>query len=293
MEHSAPILFCNCSHAKIIPPTVKGQVLDALSRSGRQVEVVPDLCELSARQDPRMKRFAEAGGLKVIACFPRAVKWLFHAAGAPLTNGDVEVLNMRAERAEDIVSRLLADDAPGTAAEAPATTNEPDGHPSNGWVPWFPVIDYDRCANCKQCLSFCLFGVYGLDGDGRVQVQKPASCKTGCPACARVCPNVAIIFPKHEQGPINGDEVSEEDASREPTKVDVPALIDGNVTESLRQRSRQVQQELGIPDEVLASLTGPAGVGAKSGTTVTDGNPAEAPPVEDEAPTPSTDEWGI
>ena len=31
------------------------------------------------------------------------------------------------------------------------------------WKPWFPVIDYDRCTNCMQCLSFCLFGVYGVD----------------------------------------------------------------------------------------------------------------------------------
>src|SRR3954471_12554488 len=23
-----------------------------------------------------------------------------------------------------------------------------------GWKPWFPVIDYDRCTNCMQCLSF-------------------------------------------------------------------------------------------------------------------------------------------
>src|SRR2546422_3501427 len=31
------------------------------------------------------------------------------------------------------------------------------------WKPWFPVIDYDRCTNCMQCLSFCLFGVYGVE----------------------------------------------------------------------------------------------------------------------------------
>ena len=23
-----------------------------------------------------------------------------------------------------------------------------------GWKPWFPVIDYSRCTNCMQCLSF-------------------------------------------------------------------------------------------------------------------------------------------
>ena len=27
---------------------------------------------------------------------------------------------------------------------------------SMGMKPWFPVIDYDRCTNCMQCLSFCL-----------------------------------------------------------------------------------------------------------------------------------------
>src|SRR6266581_4822583 len=38
------------------------------------------------------------------------------------------------------------------------------------WKPWFPVIDYDRCTNCMQCLSFCLFGVYGVDEQHRTQV---------------------------------------------------------------------------------------------------------------------------
>src|SRR5258705_4583046 len=28
------------------------------------------------------------------------------------------------------------------------------------WKPWFPVIDYDRCTNCMQCLSICLFVGY-------------------------------------------------------------------------------------------------------------------------------------
>ena len=54
------------------------------------------------------------------------------------------------------------------------------------WVPWFPVIDYDRCTNCKQCLSFCLFGVFGADADDRIEVQNPDQCKTGCPACSRI-----------------------------------------------------------------------------------------------------------
>src|SRR5690606_37775305 len=66
------------------------------------------------------------------------------------------------------------------------------------WLPWFPVIDYDRCTNCMQCLSFCLFGVYGVDAGGRIQAQHQDQCKTNCPACSRVSPEAAIMFPKYK-----------------------------------------------------------------------------------------------
>ncbi|MHB1309053.1 MAG: 4Fe-4S dicluster domain-containing protein, partial [Limisphaerales bacterium] len=66
------------------------------------------------------------------------------------------------------------------------------------WTPWFPVIDGDRCTNCMQCLSFCLFGVYGVDEAKNIQVQNHDNCKTNCPACSRVCPEAAIIFPKYK-----------------------------------------------------------------------------------------------
>jgi Pyruvate/2-oxoacid:ferredoxin oxidoreductase delta subunit len=68
------------------------------------------------------------------------------------------------------------------------------------WKPWFPVIDYDRCTNCMQCLSFCLFGVYGVDEEQKIQVQNNDNCKTNCPACSRVCPEAAIMFPKYKAG---------------------------------------------------------------------------------------------
>ncbi|MEM8934556.1 MAG: ferredoxin family protein, partial [Acidobacteriota bacterium] len=66
------------------------------------------------------------------------------------------------------------------------------GEASGGWTPWFPVIDYDRCTNCMQCLSFCLFGVYDVDDNKTIDVAQPQRCKTHCPACSRVCPEVAI-----------------------------------------------------------------------------------------------------
>ncbi len=105
------------------------------------------------------------------------------------------------------------------------------------WKPWFPVIDYTRCTNCMQCLSFCLFDVYGVSDDNKIQVQNNDNCKTNCPACSRVCPEVAIMFPKYQGVPINGDEVNENDAKREKIKVDISSLLGGDIYSTLKDRS--------------------------------------------------------
>lgn len=69
---------------------------------------------------------------------------------------------------------------------------------------WYPVVDYSRCRNCLHCLNFCLFGVYQLDGAGRLWVKMPDACRDGCPACARLCPTGAIIFPMYADPLIAG-----------------------------------------------------------------------------------------
>ena len=69
---------------------------------------------------------------------------------------------------------------------------------------WYPVIDYSRCTNCMECVDFCLFGVYGVDDAGGVLVEQQDSCKKGCPACSRVCPANAIVFPGHKTPAIAG-----------------------------------------------------------------------------------------
>src|SRR5438477_2675203 len=119
-------------------------------------------------------------------------------------------------------------------AEAGAAQHE-------NWKPWFPVIDYDRCTNCMQCLSFCLFGVYGVDEGQKIQVQNNDNCKTNCPACSRVCPEAAIMFPKYKAGPINGDMVSAADLQREKMKIDISALLGGDVYQMLRDRTAKAQ----------------------------------------------------
>lgn len=69
---------------------------------------------------------------------------------------------------------------------------------------WYPVIDYSRCTNCMECIDFCLFGVYGVDALDRILVEEQDNCKKGCPACSRVCPENAIVFPVHKTPAIAG-----------------------------------------------------------------------------------------
>jgi len=258
-EHST-IVYCRCAYSDVVPAEVKQEVLRALRASGVAFEAVADLCELSARRDPAMKRIARAGAVKIAACYPRAVKWLFAAAGAALPGEGVEVLNMRVGSAEEIVRSLLGGGegtGPGREApsDAPARGEKAGESPLEApeWIPWFPVIDYDRCRNCKQCMSFCLFGVYEASADETVKVVNPANCKTNCPACARICPEVAIIFPKYKAGPINGDEVRAEDLRRQNVKVDVASLLKGDVYETLRNRGKDARSpQAGEMDEQKA-----------------------------------------
>ena len=76
-----------------------------------------------------------------------------------------------------------------------------DEHPGRRW---YPVIDFSRCTNCMECIDFCLFGVYGVDTVETIVVEQPDNCRKGCPACSRVCPQNAIIFPQHKTPAIAG-----------------------------------------------------------------------------------------
>lgn len=69
---------------------------------------------------------------------------------------------------------------------------------------WYPVIDYGRCLGCLECLNFCLFGVYELGDDQTIRALQPDACRDGCPACSRVCPGGAILFPAHGDVTIAG-----------------------------------------------------------------------------------------
>ena len=89
------------------------------------------------------------------------------------------------------------------------------------------------------------------------------------------------MFPKYKAGPINGDVVSAADLQREKMKIDISALLGGDVYQMLRDRTAKAQSRFSkerdadkalkerqkclaklaqmgdIPPEVLMSLPSP------------------------------------
>lgn len=224
MRH-ARILFCRCANTDLVGPEAREEICRALRpQPSEKFWEVDDLCLLAEQRDPRLVEFAQQSGPAVIlACHARAVRSLMEFAGCPLPT-ETTILNLRGAdmgRSRDVLQQLGLSVA---SASGPAeVTPAPAAADPAAWPPWYPVIDSARCVQCKKCMGFCLFGVYELV-EGKVRVARPRSCKNNCPACARVCPNLAIIFPKCGDSPINGADVSPQDLSRKDLAVDIEAI---------------------------------------------------------------------
>jgi NAD-dependent dihydropyrimidine dehydrogenase PreA subunit len=102
---------------------------------------------------------------------------------------------------------------------------------------WYPVIDYSRCTNCMECIDFCLFGVYGVDSLDRILVENQDNCKRGCPACSRVCPEQAIMFPDYKTPAIAGASVG----SVSGLKIDLSKLFGGGDAIATAAQERDVE----------------------------------------------------
>ena len=121
---------------------------------------------------------------------------------------------------------------------------------------WYPVIDYNRCTNCMECIDFCLFGVYGVDRIDTILVEQPDNCRKGCPACSRVCPENAIMFPQHKTPAIAGSN----DATAS-MKIDLSQLFgapaSGKTADEVAAMERDEQLLLAGRDAVGASNSPP------------------------------------
>ena len=140
------------------------------------------------------EKLAACIGQAVLVCWlhRRPAEWILRRHQLPVEG--LTILNL---------SDFADADAAATAAMASAGQALPPGSLTRFEAPtvrrWYPVVDGTRCVNCQHCLQFCLFGVYELDAEGMLSVGNPEQCKAGCPACARICPQSAIMFPLYEK----------------------------------------------------------------------------------------------
>lgn len=150
----------------------------AEAAAGRETMIVPDLYHLDD-DHPVWEALRNLDGVATVygPLYPRAAKWLLERHG------------IRTEGWEFHTIEPVQEALPSRPAEVQQPARER----------WYPVVDRSECTNCQHCLQFCLFGVYEQDADGQVCVANPDSCKAGCPACSRVCPHGAIMFPLYDQ----------------------------------------------------------------------------------------------
>jgi len=65
-------------------------------------------------------------------------------------------------------------------------------------IPWYPIIDYNKCDLCgkdPQCLKFCPHGVFDEEKDSKkLVVRNPENCVVFCRSCRKVCAKDALSF---------------------------------------------------------------------------------------------------
>jgi NAD-dependent dihydropyrimidine dehydrogenase PreA subunit len=228
------IVFCNCSGERINPERLHS-IEDSLRNCNAQIAILSDLCGLSALNKERLiDIFRKGNEYLIIGCYSRSMKLLLEWSSIDLNNISIEFANFIESADEEIFQKVSSfcenSDRQWSVIEIGATS---------GWPAWFPIVDYSRCSTCGQCADFCLFGVYEKS-DGRVNVVNPQGCKNNCPACGRICPETAIIFPKYKfGGAIGGSEQIDEMAEQARQSLDIKQILKEDIYEALEQRKRK------------------------------------------------------
>jgi NAD-dependent dihydropyrimidine dehydrogenase PreA subunit len=63
-------------------------------------------------------------------------------------------------------------------------------------IPWWPVIDYEKCNWCMKCDEFCPHKVFEKreNEEKKLIVKNPYNCVVFCRACMKLCEPDALIF---------------------------------------------------------------------------------------------------
>jgi len=229
------ILFCRCRarHETAGWAEAAGMMENL---PGTSHYVLDDLCGLCAGDPGKISNLVnDARQVLLIACHPRATKILLHNAGVE----DVEKIRFFSLLEND-PARLLTEIGNFIGKEETTPPDIPPGttllQSDLSWPAWYPLIDDSRCTRCGQCADFCLFGVYRKSADS-VEVVSPRNCKDNCPACARICPAVAIVFPKYAGGgAIGGSGGFDEKSEIQRMQQDTDEILGNDIYKALEQR---------------------------------------------------------
>ena len=218
------VTICACASRDFIDKKQVAMLATALAQQGYAVNLVEDLCRLVEQQSSKL---AEMAGTTIVACHERAVKNLLKFRGCEAS----AVYDIRQYSAAEILQQMdIAAEVHDANEDFVRQIEAMEAEP--GEDAWFPVIDEERCVNCRKCHDFCLFGVYTIE-DKQVKVVHPENCKNNCPTCARTCPKTAIVFPKYSQSPING---GLEEGNEPAIRIDTKALYNQALRERLANR---------------------------------------------------------
>lgn len=200
------ITICVCSSRTFIDKEKVALVAAASVRAGMDVELVSDLCQLCENKDAHVHEIAKTS---IVACYERAVRSLMAFCSECDCNG----FDLRSASAEQVLQALGIADVRVSDEEKISWIRQIEAMPCNpGADAWYPTLDKTQCIECGKCFEFCPFGVYEIVDD-RIRVVHPSNCKNNCPACARMCPAGAIIFPKYDRSPINGGDQQQEETA--------------------------------------------------------------------------------
>lgn len=228
---SKKVIFCNCG-ADIIGADRLKSISEFLYQGGHPFAEISDLCGCSVdRKSETRDLMLSADEILLIACYSRAVKLLLENCGIDHENLKFNFLNFRELNNQQIESATIAFfEGEAGMGDHKLLSNTTD------WPSWFPVIDYSRCNTCGQCADFCLFGVYEKR-ENKVVVVHPKGCKNNCPACGRICPQTAIVFPKYEHdGAIAGADTIDEIVEHQRQSQDIGTILGSNIYTALEMR---------------------------------------------------------
>nr|WP_320119786.1 hypothetical protein [uncultured Marinifilum sp.] len=225
------VYVCGCEKDGKIEKESVQKLINALKERDIAYTYIEDMCGTILKNPDDLESLYNAEDAIVFGCQARAMQHLVDNSGRKNEDKHTDYYHVDDENREELISKLESN----TGVE-PLKIKY-----SDSWKPWYPVIDYDRCNACRKCLNFCLFGVYTVEDDGTVVVSESANCKDMCPACARVCPQNAIIFPKHAESPIDGGESN----GSENEKTDILEQIQNDdVYSALSARRKNFQVAL-------------------------------------------------